>query len=338
MNILGIESSCDECSVAVVADGKKILSNVVATQIPLHQPYMGVVPEIASRTHVEWIKGVVHNSLETAGCTLKDIDGIAVTAKPGLAGSLLVGLSYAKALSYAADIPYIGVNHIYGHIHAAHIEYDIKYPYVALLVSGGHTLIAIMESYDKMQVMGTTIDDACGEAFDKIAKFYGWGYPGGVVIDKMAQKGDPDAFSFPDPSLHKGEHKYDVSYSGLKTAVINQLSQFQNPGYDATPENIAASFQKTAVDMLIRRLKKAAHDAHLNTVVTGGGVAANSYLRKALSELADMKVYIPSMKLCGDNGAMIAGLGYHFLKDGMTSDLSLSITSKVMAFHRSYPR
>ena len=146
MNVLGIESSCDECSVAVVADGKKILSNVVATQIPLHQPYMGVVPEIASRTHVEWIKGVVHNSLETAGCTLKDIDGIAVTAKPGLAGSLLVGLSYAKALSYAADIPYIGVNHIYGHIHAAHIEYDIQYPYVALLVSGGHTLIAIMEN------------------------------------------------------------------------------------------------------------------------------------------------------------------------------------------------
>ncbi len=338
MNILGIESSCDECSVAVVADGKKILSNVVATQIPLHQPYMGVVPEIASRTHVEWIKGVVHNSLETAGCTIKDIDGIAVTAKPGLAGSLLVGLSYAKALSYATDIPYIGINHIYGHIHAAHIEYDIQYPYVALLVSGGHTLIAIMENYDKMQVMGTTIDDACGEAFDKIAKFYGWGYPGGVVIDKLAQKGDPNAFSFPDPSLHKGEHKYDVSYSGLKTAVINQLHQFQNPGYEATPENIAASFQKTAIDMLIRRLKKAAKDAGLSTVVTGGGVAANSYLRKALSELKGFNVYIPSMKLCGDNGAMIAALGYHFLKDGMTSDLSLSIMSKVMAFHRSYPR
>ncbi|MCQ2604451.1 MAG: tRNA (adenosine(37)-N6)-threonylcarbamoyltransferase complex transferase subunit TsaD [Spirochaetia bacterium] len=337
MNILGIESSCDECSAAVVVDGKKVLSNVVATQIAIHQPFMGVVPEIASRTHVEWIKGVVRTSLEEAGCTLKDIDGIAVTAKPGLVGSLLVGVNYAKSLAYAADIPYVGIDHIFAHIHAAHVEYDIQYPYIALLVSGGHTLIAVMEDYDKMNVMGTTIDDACGEAFDKIAKFYGWGYPGGIIIDRMAQKGDVNAFSFPDPSLHKGEHKYDVSYSGLKTAVINQLHQFQNDGYEATPENIAASFQKAAIDMLIRRVKKACRDSGLNTIVTGGGVAANSYLRKSLTELKDTTVYIPSMKLCGDNGAMVAGLGYHFLKDGMRSDLSLNAMSKVMAFHRSYP-
>lgn len=340
MNILGIESSCDECSAAVVADGKKILSNVVATQIDIHKPFMGVVPEIASRTHVEWIKGVIRTSLSEAGLTLSDIDGIAVTARPGLAGSLLVGLSYAKALSYASGIPYVGIDHIYAHIHAAHLEYDIPYPHMALLVSGGHTIIAVVESYDSMKIMGTTIDDACGEAFDKIAKFYGWGYPGGVIIDRMAQQGNPLAYAFPDPSLHKGEHKYDVSYSGLKTAVINQIHQFRKPETtEDIPENIAASFQKTAIDMLIRRLKKAAKDTGLNRIVTGGGVAANSYLRKSLTDLSEkgFEVYIPSMKLCGDNGAMIAGLGYHYLKEGITSDLSLNIMSKVMAFRKNYP-
>jgi N6-L-threonylcarbamoyladenine synthase len=253
MLVLGIESSCDECSVAVVENGKKILSNVIATQIELHKPFYGVVPEIASRLHTEWIYPVVEESLLKAGIKREELDGIAVTNRPGLVGSLLVGLSFAKGMSWSLGIPYIGVDHIRAHLYAPHLEHDIEYPYLGLLVSGGHTLISRVNSFDEVEVMGTTIDDACGEAFDKVAKFYNFGYPGGVIIDKMAEKGDHRAFRFPKPNLHKGDHTYDVSYSGLKTAVINQLDQFHNTDYEKTPENIAASFQKTAIDILMKR-------------------------------------------------------------------------------------
>ena len=337
MKILGIESSCDECSAAIVEDGRNILSNNIATQIEIHRAYDGVVPEIASRTHTEWVKGVVAKAFDDASVTLKQIDGIAVTNRPGLIGSLMVGLSFAKGLSLAAGIPYVGVDHILAHLYAARLEFDIDYPFIGLIVSGGHTIISIVRSFDEIEVLGTTIDDACGEAYDKVAKFYGFGYPGGLIIDHMAQKGDARAFSFPDPSLHKGEHRYDVSYSGLKTAVINQLDQFHNEGYEKTPENIAASFQKAAIKMLTKRLFKAAADTGINRVVAGGGVAANSYLRSLLSEKSNIEVFFPSMELCTDNAAMVAGLGYHYLKRGDRDDFSLSAGSRVPAFRKKYP-
>lgn len=337
MKILGIESSCDECSAAVVEDGKRILSNVIATQIDFHREYNGVVPEIASRLHTEWITSVVREALEESGLSLNDIDGVAVTNRPGLVGSLLVGVSFAKGIALALDKPLIGIDHIRAHLYAPHLEYDIEYPYLGLLVSGGHTVISRVDDFDSISVMGTTIDDACGEAFDKVAKFYHLGYPGGAAIDKLSAKGDPDAFNFPDPSLHKGDHKYDVSYSGLKTAVINQIDQFWNGSSEKSKENIAASFQKAAVGMLIKRMKKAIKDTNIKTVVAGGGVVANSLLRSELKKLEGVEVVFPSISLCTDNGAMIAGLGYHYLSTGVTSDLSLSASARVQAFRKKYP-
>ena len=271
MLVLGIESSCDECSAAVVEDGRRILSNEIATQIEIHKAYDGVVPEIASRTHTEWISGVVRKALEDAGVVIDDIDGIAVTNRPGLIGSLMVGLSFAKGLSLSAKKPFVGVDHIMAHLYASRLETEVEYPFLGLLVSGGHTIISVVRSFDEIEVLGTTIDDACGEAYDKVAKHYGFGYPGGLLIDNMAKKGDPRAFNFPDPSLHKGEHRYDVSYSGLKTAVINQLDQFHVEGHEKTPENIAASFQRAAINMLTKRLFKASADTGINRVVAGGG-------------------------------------------------------------------
>ncbi len=337
MKILGIESSCDECSAAVVEDGKKILSNVIATQIEFHREYNGVVPEIASRLHTEWITSVVREALEKSALTLDDIDGIAVTSRPGLVGSLLVGVSFAKGIALALNKPIIGIDHIRAHLYAPHLEYDIEYPYLGLLVSGGHTVISRVDDFDTITVMGTTIDDACGEAFDKVAKFYNLGYPGGVAIDKLSSKGDPDAFNFPDPSLHKGDHRYDVSYSGLKTAVINQIDQFWNGKSEKSKENIAASFQKAAVGMLIKRVKRAVKDTGIKTVVAGGGVVANSLLRSELKKLKDVDVVFPSISLCTDNGAMIAGLGYHYLSTGAASDLSLNASARVQAFRKKYP-
>lgn len=335
--ILGIESSCDECSASVVEDGKKILSNVIATQIDFHRKYNGVVPEIASRLHTEWITSVVKEALDKSGLTLNDIDGVAVTNRPGLVGSLLVGVSFAKGIALALGKPIIGVDHIRAHLYAPHLEYDIDYPYLGLLVSGGHTVISRVESFDSIEVMGTTIDDACGEAFDKVAKFYNLGYPGGVAIDRLSEKGDPDAFRFPDPSLHKGEHRYDVSYSGLKTAVINQIDQFWNGTSEKSRENIAASFQKAAVGMLIKRVKRAVKDTGIKTVVAGGGVVANSLLRSELKKLEGAKIIFPSIRLCTDNGAMIAGIGYQYLKRGIVSDLSLNASARVQAFRKKYP-
>ncbi|MCK5201526.1 MAG: tRNA (adenosine(37)-N6)-threonylcarbamoyltransferase complex transferase subunit TsaD, partial [Spirochaetales bacterium] len=319
MKILGIETSCDECAASVVEDGRHILSNVVATQIELHKPYYGVVPEIASRLHTEWITSVVKDSIDQAGIHLSDIDGVAVTSRPGLVGSLLVGLSFAKGLALSLGKPFIGVDHIRAHLYAPYLESDIEYPYLGVLVSGGHTVIMRVTEFDEMEVLGTTIDDACGEAFDKVAKFYELGYPGGVAIDRLSKEGDPSAFNFPNPSLHKGNHRYDVSYSGLKTAVINQLDQFRNGAAEKSKNNIAASFQKAAVDILMRRVRRALKDTGLTRVVAGGGVVANSLLRKELLELDNIETIIPSMSLCTDNGAMIAGIGFHYLERGMTS-------------------
>ena len=336
MKVLGIETSCDECSVPVVEDGRHILSNVVASQIDVHRPYYGVVPELASRTHTEWIAPVFRKSIDDAGITPNEIEGIAVTDRPGLVGSLLVGLSFAKALAYGLGIPFIGVNHVEAHLYAPHLESSIEYPYLGAIVSGGHTIIAVVENAFSMNVLGTTIDDACGEAFDKVAKHYDVGFPGGKAIDSLARRGNASAFQFPDPSLHKGEHRYDVSYSGLKTAVINQLGQFLNDGFEATKENICASFEKTAIDLLMRRIRKAIDDKGISRLVVGGGVAANTYFRETLGAL-DCEVFVPSFHLCTDNAAMIAGIGYHLLKDGRRSELSSNVLSRVEVFRHTYP-
>lgn len=337
MYVLGIESSCDECSAAIVENGSKIISNVVKSQISIHRPYDGVVPEIASRTHTEWIIPVVEKALEDAGLEKADIDGVAVTSRPGLVGSLLVGLSFAKGFSYSLGVPLIAVDHIKAHIYAPHLEQEIEYPYLGLIVSGGHTIIARVNSFDEMEVLGTTIDDACGEAFDKVAKHYGLGYPGGVAVDRLARKGRSDAFNFPDPSLHKGEHRYDVSYSGLKTAVINQLDQFRATKDKAGDEDIAASFEKAAIDLLLKRVGRAVEDTGLRRLIAGGGVAANTYLREQLAGRDDIEVYTPSLKLCTDNGAMIAGLGYHYLARDERSPLNVNAFSRVDGFKKVYP-
>ncbi|MDR3172451.1 MAG: tRNA (adenosine(37)-N6)-threonylcarbamoyltransferase complex transferase subunit TsaD [Treponema sp.] len=348
MKILGIESSCDECAAAVVEDGKRILSNVVATQIPFHAVYDGVVPEIASRKHTEWIYSVVQESLDKAGLSPGDIEGVAATAHPGLLGSLLVGLSFAKAFAWARDLPFIAVDHMLAHLYASQLSGAVPdYPFLGLLVSGGHSIICRVDDFDRVTVLGTTIDDAVGEAFDKVSKYYGFGYPGGLAIDKLAQTGNALAFRFPLPNLHKGEHRYDLSYSGLKTAVINQLEQFRVPEKGGAmsaaipstvnPVDIAASFQKTAVEILLRSLFRAACDTGLTTIVAGGGVAANSYLRARIVERQDLRCIFPPLDLCGDNGAMIAGIGYQYLLRGDRSPLNVVASARVRAFKRNYP-
>ncbi|HDQ14660.1 MAG TPA: tRNA (adenosine(37)-N6)-threonylcarbamoyltransferase complex transferase subunit TsaD [Sediminispirochaeta sp.] len=337
MLVLGVESSCDESSVAVVEDGRRVLSNEIASQIDLHRPYDGVVPEIASRMHTEWIVGVAEQALKSAGLGLEDIDAVAVTNRPGLVGSLLVGLNFAKGLALARGLPFVGVDHILAHLYAPHLERRIEYPYLGLLVSGGHTVISRVDDFDQITVLGTTIDDACGEAFDKVAKHYQLGYPGGVVIDRLSQQGYERAFDFPDPSLHKGHHPFDVSYSGLKTAVINQLEQFWDGKSEKSPENIAASFQRAAIGMLVKRVKKALLHTGLKRIVAGGGVAANSRLRRELTDIEGVEAVFPALELCTDNAAMIAGLGYHYLRQGSVSDLSLNAYPRIKRFKRNYP-
>ncbi len=337
MLVLGIETSCDECAASVVEDGKRVLSSVVHTQIEYHRPYYGVVPEIASRKHVEWIYPVVKKAIEEASIVKQDIELIAVTYRPGLIGSLLVGLSFAKGLAFTLQVPFVGVDHILAHLYAPHLENDIDYPYLGLIISGGHTIIAKVSSFDVIEVMGTTIDDACGEAFDKVAKHYDLGYPGGVAIDKLSKSGNPRAFNFPKPSLHKGEHRYDVSYSGLKTAVINQLEQFWDKKYEKSMENVAASFQRVAIDIIVERVLRAASDTGIKKIVVGGGVAANSYLRASLKANKEVDVIFPSMKYCTDNAAMVAGLGYHLFASGRRADLSLNAEARVSGFRRIYP-
>ncbi|MGN0728977.1 tRNA (adenosine(37)-N6)-threonylcarbamoyltransferase complex transferase subunit TsaD [Treponema sp.] len=334
MKVLGIESSCDETACAVVEDGRRIISNVVATQIPFHQVYKGVVPEIASRKHAEWILPVVRQSLEEAHLSLDEIDAVAATNRPGLMGALLVGLTFGKTLAWAVGKPFIAINHMLGHIYAAHLENDIPYPYIGLLVSGGHSIISKVNGFDDLEILGTTIDDSVGEAFDKVAKYYDLGYPGGVIIDQLAQKGNPNAFSFPLPKLDKGDHRYDVSFSGLKTAVIHQVDMFLNEGFEKTVENIAASFQETACRTLVSRIVRAVEDTGLKTVVAGGGVAANSRLRAMLAEHSEIKCIFPPLRLCGDNGAMIAGVAYHFLKRGETSPLNTTACARIPQFKR----
>ena len=367
MKILGIETSCDECAASVVEDGRVILSNVVATQIPFHEAYNGVVPEIASRMHTEWITRVVREALDKASLQAKDVDAVAATAHPGLLGSLLVGMSFAKAFAWARGIPFIAIDHMLAHLYAPRLVYssdtgsskisgtngpglgnsgsafDAAYPFIGLLVSGGHSIICRADNFDDITVLGTTIDDAVGEAFDKVSKHYGFGYPGGAVIDKLSKNGNPDAYNFPMPNLYKGDHRYDVSYSGLKTAVINQLRQFRRPEVkgngngEVNPADIAASFQKTAIAILLRSLFRAAEDTGLSTIIAGGGVAANSCLRAALAERQDLRCIFPPQELCGDNGAMVAGLAFQYLSRGEQSSLRETASARVKSFKKRYP-
>jgi N6-L-threonylcarbamoyladenine synthase len=357
MKILGIETSCDECAAAVVEDGIKVLSNVVATQIPFHAPYNGVVPEIASRKHTEWIYAIVKEALAKADLQPKNIEAVAVTNRPGLLGSLLVGLSFAKAFAWALDIPLIAIDHMKAHLYASQLciigsggaamppwgvgsgkNGSPTYPFLGLLVSGGHSIICRADDFDNITVLGTTIDDAAGEAFDKVSKHYNFGYPGGAVIDRMAKNGDSGAFRFPMPSLHKGPHRSDVSYSGLKNAVINQLDLFRvDKDRAVKPEDIAASFQKTAIEILLRALFNACEDSGLSTVVSGGGVAANSYLRACLAKRQDIRCIFPPPEFCGDNGAMIAGIAYHYLARGDRSPLNVTASARVEGFKKKYP-
>jgi N6-L-threonylcarbamoyladenine synthase len=335
MTILGIETSCDECAASVVRGGRHVLSNVIASQIADHEQFSGVVPELASRLHTQLITGVTKEALSDAGLTADSLDGIAVTNRPGLSGSLLVGLSFAKGFAAGLDLPYIGIDHIQAHLYAPHLEADLDYPYLGVLVSGGHTVISVVHDFDCIEVLGTTIDDAIGEAFDKVAKHCGFGYPGGAAVDRLAAGGDRKAFNFPVPKLKTCFRPYDLSYSGLKTAVVNQLDLFHNPAFEKSAANIAAAFQYRAVSILFSAVRRALDETGLQRAAFGGGVAANSLLRSEAEELArsrGIEVYLPSLAFCTDNAAMIAGLGYQYLRRGDRCDYSLNVSARVDAF------
>jgi N6-L-threonylcarbamoyladenine synthase len=329
MRLLAIETSCDDTSAAVVMNGRKILSNVVSSQISVHQKYGGVVPELASRRHIESIVPIVTEALESAKVTLRDIDGIAVTQGPGLVGSLLVGLSFAKSLSFVTGLPFVGINHIEAHLSAVFLEEKPpRFPFIGLVVSGGHTSLFRVDGFGKFKRLGQTRDDAAGEAFDKVAKLLGLGYPGGPIIDELSKAGNPKAIRFPRASL--GKDSFDFSFSGLKTAVVNYTKARPEPatGYPKDlVRDIVSSFQEAVVDVLVKKTLQAAQYEKLKGIVLAGGVAANWRLRQRMEEEASqqkVKVYIPSPPLCTDNAAMVAVVGYEYLKRGIRSDFSLN--------------
>ena len=329
MNILGIESSCDETAAAVIKEGATLASSIVASQIDVHRRYGGVVPELASRKHIEAIIPVVDESLHKADLSLKDIDAIAVTRGPGLVGALLVGFAFAKACAYALEIPWVGVNHLEGHINSVFLEPDPPtFPFVALLVSGGHTGLYHVTSHTTVELMGQTRDDAAGEAFDKVAKMLELGYPGGSVIDRISHAGDPARIKFPRTYLDKSD--FDFSFSGLKTAVNRYIINHEDQIEDQIPD-IAAGFQEAVMDVLCYKAIRAAMVKGCDRIALVGGVAANSRLREKLRSDARRKgirVHIPSLHLCGDNAAMIALVGYHYLKAGIVSGLQDDVFSK----------
>jgi len=322
---LGIESSCDETSLAVVADGREIMSNVISSQIDIHTKFGGVVPEIASRHHLENINLVTQQALDEAGVTLSDIDLIGVTNGPGLIGALLIGVATAKALAFAADIPLVGVNHMHGHISANYVQYpDLEPPFMSLVVSGGHTNIVEVTDYNKCEVLGATRDDAAGEAYDKVARVIGLGYPGGPKVDKAAKDGDPNAIAFKRVMLEKGS--YDFSFSGLKTQVLNYINTERQSGREVNVPNVAASFQQAVVDVIVTKAIDAALERGEKRIVMAGGVASNSCLREAMIKACDkhgIRLYVPAPVLCTDNGAMIASAAYYKYKAFGADDLTL---------------
>jgi N6-L-threonylcarbamoyladenine synthase len=330
MIILGIETSCDETAAAVVKDGKKIISNIISSQVEFHKKYGGVVPEIASRKHQENIIPVIKESLLQAGITLKHVEGIAVTQGPGLVGSLLVGINVAKAIAYSRDLPIVGINHLEGHILAPHLENNIIFPNITLVVSGGHTNLYLVKGFGEYKLLGRTRDDAAGEAFDKVAKLLGLGYPGGAIIDKLSRNSNPSAISFPRPMLHDGS--FDFSFSGLKTAVLYHVKKVILKNLtDKTIQDIVASFQAAVVDILVEKTMRAALQFQAKAITIAGGVASNSLLRKKMKERAkeeNIAVFIPSPVLCTDNAAMIALAGEHRIKTNDKFCFSMNAISR----------
>lgn len=339
MLVLGIESSCDETAAAVVEDGVHVRSNVIASQIETHRPFGGVVPDLAARAHSEKISPVVMGALSEAGLTPRDIDGFAVTQGPGLVGSLLIGVCYAKSMAYALRKPIVGINHIEGHVYSVAFEYPApQYPALALVVSGGHTNLFLIPAAEQYKLVARTRDDAAGEAFDKVSKLIGLGYPGGPVIDRLAKRGDPRAIKFPVAEIKDPEHRLDYSFSGLKTAVLRHVREHNiEPLVDASnpPPHIldlCASFQNAVVRALVRSVRKAAELHQPKTLILAGGVACNSELRAAIQQLADERgipAYIPSPIFTTDNAAMIAAAGYPKLLRGEAADLSLTANVKL---------
>ena len=324
--ILAIESSCDETSAAVIENGRKVLSNIIASQISTHEKYGGVVPEVASRMHIEVINGVVMEALNEAKVTIKEVDAIGVTYGPGLVGALLVGLQYAKGLAFSTKKPLIGVNHIEGHISANYIEHkDLKPPFVSLVVSGGHTFIVHVKDYGEYEVIGQTRDDAAGEAYDKVARALGLGYPGGPKIDKLAKEGNENAIKFPKANFH--EDTLDFSFSGVKSAVLNYLNKSKMQNIEVNKADVAASFQKAVVDVLTENAIKTCKKNSVNKIAIAGGVASNSALRFRLTEEAKkngIEVLFPSPILCTDNAAMIGSAAYFNFINNKVSSLDLN--------------
>lgn len=326
MKILAIESSCDETAAAVVEDGRNVLSSVVASQIEIHKKYGGVVPEIASRNHVESVVSITKEALKESNLTLKEIDAIAVTYAPGLIGSLLVGVNFAKGLSLATGLPLIPVHHLRSHIAANYItNKNLKPEFLCLIVSGGHSHIVKVNDYTNLQVIGRTRDDAAGEAFDKVARSVGLPYPGGVHLDRFAETGNDKAYEFPHPTVSGSN--YDFSFSGLKTSAINKIHNLVQKNEVISIEDLAASFRKAVVDCLVRNFIKAAKDLGYKNLAVAGGVSANSLLRRKLKEECDKmgaNLYIPNISLCGDNAAMVGAQAYYEFLSGNTAGMELN--------------
>ncbi|WP_301860791.1 tRNA (adenosine(37)-N6)-threonylcarbamoyltransferase complex transferase subunit TsaD [uncultured Megasphaera sp.] len=326
MYTLALETSCDETSAAVIQDGRRILSDVISTQVPIHRKFGGVVPEIASRQHIEYVMPVVQEALEKAGLSLAQMDHIGVTYGPGLVGALLVGVAAAKALSFALDKPLVGVNHMEGHIFANFLSHpDLEPPFLCLVVSGGHTQLVRIEGYNSFVLLGQTRDDAAGEAFDKIARVMGYPYPGGPQIDKLAKTGNAEAIAFP-KALHE-KHNFEFSFSGLKSAVLNYLHTQEQRGIAYNPNDVAASFQKTVVDTLVEKTMDAASYCQAQKIAVAGGVSANSALAAAMEEACQAHGYAfyrPEPILCTDNAAMIGCRAYYMAQDGLFADLTLN--------------
>lgn len=331
--ILAVESSCDETAIAIVEDGRIEHANAIASQIDIHALYGGVVPEIASRMHVEAIDPLLEAALSEAKMTMDDIDAIAVTFGPGLVGALLTGVSWAKAFAYAADKPIIPVNHIEGHVSANYVAHpDLEPPFICLVASGGHSHIVSVEAYGKYRLIGQTTDDAAGEAFDKVARVLDIPYPGGPLLDKLADEGNDKAYRFPRPHT---EGKYDFSFSGLKTAVINQAHNLRQSGTEIVAKDFAASFRRSVVDLLVDKTIAAARDNGADRIAVAGGVAANSLLRSELERRgtkAGMRVFMPPKRLCTDNAVMIGAAGFYTMMAGKTCDLSLNAIPSLQMF------
>ncbi len=331
MKILGIESSCDETAASVVEDGRKVLSNVIASQVEEHKIYGGVVPEIASRRHAEAISGVVKNALIDAGCTIDDIDAVAVTYAPGLIGALLVGVNFAKGLSFATEKPLVPVHHLRSHIASNYITcQELKPPFLCLVVSGGHSHIIEVKDYTDFKIIGYTHDDAAGEAMDKAARAMGLPYPGGLNMDKAAVNGDPTAYKLPHPRVDGAP--YDFSFSGLKTAVLNTINIAKQKGEEISVPDLGASYMNAVVDCLVENTEKAAKDLGYNKIVLAGGVSANSVLRKRMEQLCAKRkweLHYPELKYCGDNAAMVAAQGYFEFLNGNIADLDLNAVASM---------